>query len=137
MKYLLIAGSRTFDDQETFNRVTKEFIDGEERFTVIVEGGAAGVDTMAREYAEAHGMKYEEFKPDWKQYGRAAGPKRNDEMIKFIKERNGVALYFWDEESKGTEQCINSAQRKGVDVTIWSTKRGGYICDGRGDLVLV
>ena len=27
MKYLLIAGSRTFDDRETFNRVTKEFID--------------------------------------------------------------------------------------------------------------
>ena len=130
MKYLLIAGSRTFDDRETFNRVTKEFIDGEERFTVIVEGGAAGADMMAREYAETHGMKVEEFRPDWKQFGRAAGPKRNDMMVKFIKEHNGVALYFWDGESKGTKQCIESARRKGVPVTIWNTAEGRMMEEG-------
>ena len=127
MKYLLIAGSRTFEDRDLFNRVTEEIIDGDERFTVIVEGGAAGADTMAREYAEAHDMKYVEFKPDWKQYGRAAGPKRNDKMIQFIKERNGTALYFWDEESKGTKQCIDSAKRKGIEISVWSTKRGGFL----------
>ena len=127
MKYLLIAGSRTFEDRDLFNRVTEEIIDGDERFTVIVEGGASGADTMAREYAEAHDMKYEEFKPDWKQYGRAAGPKRNDKMIQFIKERNGTALYFWDEESKGTKQCIDSAKRKGIEISVWSTKRGGFL----------
>lgn len=127
MKYLLIAGSRSFEDRDLFNRVTEEIIDGDERFTVIVEGGAAGADTMAREYAEAHDMKYEEFKPDWKQYGRAAGPKRNDKMVQFIKERNGTALYFWDEESKGTKQCIDSAKRKGIEISVWSTKRGGFL----------
>jgi uncharacterized phage-like protein YoqJ len=127
LKYLLIAGSRSFEDRDLFNRVTEEIIDGDERFTVIVEGGAAGADTMAREYAEAHDMKYEEFKPDWKQYGRAAGPKRNDKMIQFIKERNGTALYFWDEESKGTKQCIDSAKRKDIEISVWSTKRGGFL----------
>lgn len=130
MKYLLIAGSRTFDDRETFNRVTEEIIDGDEKFTVIVEGGAAGADMMAREYAETHGMKVEEFRPDWKQFGRAAGPKRNDLMVKFIKERNGVALYFWDGESKGTKQCIESARRKGVPVTIWNTAEGRMMEEG-------
>lgn len=127
MKYLLIAGSRTFGDREMFNRVTEKIIDGDERFTVIVEGGAAGADTMAREYAEAHGMKYEEFKADWKKYGRAAGPKRNDEMIQYIMEKNGTALYFWDEESKGTKQCIDSAQRKGIDINVWSTRKNHFL----------
>lgn len=127
MKYLLIAGSRSFEDRDLFNRVTEELIDGDERFTIIVEGGATGADTMAREYAEAHDMKYEEFKPDWKHYGRAAGPKRNDKMVQFIKERNGTALYFWDEESKGTKQCIDSAKRKGIEISVWSTKRGGFL----------
>ena len=127
MKYLLIAGSRNFGDKEIFDRVTREIIDGDERFTVIVEGGASGADTLAREYAEENGMKYEEFKADWKQYGRAAGPKRNDEMVKYIKEKNGCALYFWDGESKGTKQCIDSALRKGIDVTVWDTREGRYM----------
>lgn len=126
MRYLLIAGSRNFEDRETFNRVTDENIDGDHRFTVIVEGGASGADTLAREYALERGMNYKEFKADWKRYGRAAGPKRNDEMIVFIKEKNGVALYFWDGKSKGTKQCIESARRKGINVTIWDTTNGRY-----------
>ena len=130
MKYLLIAGSRDFEDWGTFKKVVREYIDGDERFTVIVEGGAAGSDMMAREYAEARGMKVEEFRPDWKQFGRAAGPKRNDMMVKFIKERNGTALYFWDGQSKGTKQCIESARRKGVPVTIWNTAEGRMMEEG-------
>ena len=127
MKYLLIAGSRNFEDWKIFEMVTREIIDGDERFTVIVEGGASGADSMARRYAEENGMKAEEFRADWKQYGRAAGPKRNDEMVKYVAERNGTALYFWDGESKGTKQCIDSARRKGIDVTIWDTKKGGFM----------
>ena len=127
MKYLLIAGSRNFEDREIFDRVTEEIIDGDHQFTVIVEGGASGADTMAREYAQEHDMRHIEFKAEWKKYGRAAGPKRNDEMIAFIKEKNGMALYFWDEESRGTKQCIDSARRKGIDIVIWSTKRGCFL----------
>lgn len=121
MKYLLIAGSRDFNDREMFNQVTRALIDGDERFTVIVEGGASGADTMAREYAEEHDMKYEEFRADWKKYGRAAGPKRNDEMTKYVAEKNGTALFFWDGESKGTEQCIKSAGRQKLAVYVWNT----------------
>lgn len=127
MKYLLIAGSRNFEDWKIFEMVTREIIDGDERFTVIVEGGASGADSMARRYAGENGMTAEEFRADWKQYGRAAGPKRNDEMVKYVAERNGTALFFWDGESKGTKQCIDSARRKGIDVTIWDTKKGGFM----------
>ena len=127
MKYLLIAGSRNFEDWKIFEMVTREIIDGDERFTVIVEGGAAGADSMARKYAAENGMKTVEFTPDWKQYGRAAGPKRNDEMVRFIAERNGTALYFWDGESKGTKQCISSARRKGLKIAIWDTVKGRFM----------
>ena len=126
MKYLLIAGSRTFEDRETFDRVVKEVI-GEEKEVTIIEGGAAGADTMAREYATRNGLAVLEYRPDWKRYGRAAGPKRNDEMTACVRENGGTALYFWDEESKGTKQCIASARKQGIGVTIWSTKQGAYL----------
>ena len=116
MKYLLIAGSRTFNDRETFNLVTREII-----------GGAAGADSLARDFANENGLPVMEFKPDWKKYGRAAGPKRNDAMTAFIKENGGAALYFWDEESRGTKQCISSAQKKGIVAHVWSTKKNCYL----------
>ena len=127
MKYLLIAGSRNFNDRETFERVAADYIDMDARFTTIVEGGASGADSLAKEYAEKYCAGFVEFKADWKKYGRAAGPKRNDEMVAFIKEKNGTALYFWDGESIGTKQCIESARRKGVDVTVWNTTTGEYM----------
>ncbi len=130
MKYLLIAGSRDFEDWETFEKVTREYIDGDERFTVIVEGGANGADNMAKRYGVQNGMTVAEIRADWKRYGRAAGPKRNDEMIQLIKEKNGTALYFWDGQSKGTKQCIESARRKGVPVTIWNTAEGRMMEEG-------
>ena len=127
MKYLLIAGSRNYTDRDTFNRVTEEYIDSEDAFTVIVAGGAAGADELAKDYALEHGLQYIEFPADWEKYGRAAGPKRNDEMVKFIKEKNGTALYFWDGESKGTKHCIESARKNGIDVTIWDTAEGRFM----------
>jgi len=127
MKYLLIAGSRNYTDRDTFNRVTEEYIDSEDASTVIVAGGAAGADELAKDYALEHGLQYIEFPADWEKYGRAAGPKRNDEMVKFIKEKNGTALYFWDGESKGTKHCIESARKNGIDVTIWDTAEGRFM----------
>ena len=126
MKHLLIAGSRAFEDRELLYRVADEVLAGDNE-AVIIEGGTAGADSLAKDYALEHGLELVEFMADWKQYGRAAGPKRNDEMVDYIKEKDGEALYFWDEESKGTKQCIESAQKKGVPVRVWSTKRGAFL----------
>ena len=113
MNYLLIAGCRDFDDAETFDRVVREYLGGDEAGTVIVEGGAKGVDTLAREYAEKNGMTYVEMAADWKKYGRAAGPKRNEAMTKYIFDMNGAACLF----RSGT-------QTKGG---FWNERRGGAL----------
>ena len=84
---------------------------------------------MAREWAESHGRKFVEFTADWKKYGRAAGPKRNDEMTAFIAENGGRAVYIWDGKSKGTKQCINSAMKREISVEIYMEKES----DGSGE----
>ena len=132
--YVLIAGSRDFTDRQTFDRIVRESIEVRTLLyeIVIVEGGCRGVDTMARQYAIDRGLSYQEFKPDWKKYGKAAGPRRNDEMTDWLAENgrgwdHSVALFFWGGESKGTKHCIESAKKRGIPARIWNTKTGKYM----------
>ena len=63
--------------------------------TEIVSGGARGIDTCAKEYALAHGLKLTEFLPEYEKYGRTAPLKRNDTIIEYA----DAVLAFWDGES--------------------------------------
>ena len=134
--YILIAGSRNFENLDifacVFNNLVMELPEHvrASRNIVIVEGGARGVDTMAREFAKGNGLLFKEFKPEWNKYGRAAGPKRNDDMTEYVAEHNGRALYFWDGESRGTKQCIMSARKRGLPITVWNTKEGRLMKEG-------
>lgn len=44
--------------------------------TEIVSGGAKGIDTCARQFAETNEYKFTEFKPDYEKYGRVAPIRR-------------------------------------------------------------
>lgn len=125
-KYLLVVGSRTFDDYDTMAKVMNENTPELEDL-VIVEGGAKGADSMARAWANCCGVAFKEFKPNWGKYGKAAGLYRNIEMVEFIRENGGRALYFWDGKSKGTKQCIDSAKKLEVPVRVWNTEEGRYM----------
>ena len=63
-----------------------------EGVTEIVSGGAAGIDTCAREYAVANGIKITEFLPDYARYGRGAPIRRNLQII----DHADMVLAFWD-----------------------------------------
>ena len=115
-EYILVAGSRSFADKELLARILGENVKADD---TIVEGGAKGVDSMAREWAEARGISVTEIKADWTKYGRAAGPKRNDTMTAFIAEHGGRAVFIWDGQSKGTRQCITSAMKRGISCRVY------------------
>ena len=85
--------------------------------TEIISGGAKGVDTDARKYALAHGIKLTEFLPDYKRYGRGAAPlKRNLQIIKY----SDIVLAFWDGTSKGTKYVIDNCRKMGVTVKVYT-----------------
>ena len=119
--FILVAGSRNFVNAERLAKILAENVGADD---TIVEGGAQGVDSMARQWAEARDINVVEIKADWKKYGRAAGPKRNDEMTKFVAERGGKAVFIWDGESKGTKQCISSARKRELDCRVYLEKEG-------------
>ena len=126
MKFLLIAGGRNFEDREIFESVVSETIGNAEEVT-IVQGGAPGADKLAREYAISHGLECAEFPADWQKYGKAAGPKRNDQMTAFVASKGGIGLFFWDGQSRGTRHCIKSARKAKITFTIWDTNRNCFM----------
>lgn len=115
-EYILIAGSRNFTNEKRLAEILEKEVGADD---IIVEGGATGVDSMAREWAEARGIAVIEIRADWKKYGRAAGPKRNDAMTAYIAEHGGLAVFIWDGKSKGTKQCIDSAMKRMIPIIIY------------------
>lgn len=83
--------------------------------TEIVSGGAKGVDSSAREYAQAHDIKLTEFLPEYEKYGRSAPLKRNITII----ENADIVLAFWDGKSKGTKFVIDNCHKRNIEVKVY------------------
>lgn len=77
--------------------------------TVVVTGGADGVDKEAIAAAHEVFLSVEIHWPDWDAYGKAAGPMRNTKIVKDCDE----LVAFWDGSSSGTADVIGKAQRAG------------------------
>src|SRR5206468_1198725 len=116
MKRLLICGDRRWTDLAMILEAMRA-LPGD---TVIIEGEAAGADSLARLCAEARSMRVLRFPADWKRYGRAAGPIRNRQMLD--EGRPDEVWAFHDDlaNSKGTADMIAQATRRNVPVRVFS-----------------
>ncbi len=79
--------------------------------TEIVSGGAKGVDSQARDFAEKNNLKYTEFKPDYRRFGKGAPLKRNLEIISYA-----FFIAIWDGKSKGTKFVIEHCDSEKIKV---------------------
>ena len=107
---IAIVGSREYPSPAPIEAYVAELPVG----TVIVSGGARGVDSWAAEAARAHGLKVTEFLADWERHGRGAGPKRNAEIVEAADE----LVAFWDGRSRGTLNSVALAVRKGIPASV-------------------
>lgn len=94
---LLIAGSRHITvDLDFIHNLMNSF--GIKQPEMIISGGAKGIDSIAKRYAITTGVEHKEFLPDWQKYGKAGGPRRNEQMAK----EADVLLLIWDGGSMGS-----------------------------------
>jgi len=80
--------------------------------TMVVSGGAKGVDSFAKRFAARHHIPLMEFLPDYAKFGRYATLRRNTQIVK---EANCV-IAFPSSNSRGTLHGINEAKRLGKPV---------------------
>ena len=95
-----VIGSRGLTIAEDLGQLMPEGV------TEIVSGGARGIDTCAKEYALANGLKLTEFLPDYELYGRAAPLMRNEIIVDYA----DVVFAFWDGQSRGTAYVIRKCR---------------------------
>lgn len=99
-------------------------IDALDPTTVVVSGGARGVDRRAVARAKHRGMQFEEFPADWDGEGRGAGLARNERMLVTVDR----VIAFWDEESRGTKHAIEFARGRQIPVQVvtWEPNADDY-----------
>lgn len=111
MRRLIIAGSRHLDEAAALDAI--ESVAKPEHVSEVVSGGARGADAAGERWAERHSIPVRRFPADWSQ-GRAAGPKRNEEMAAY----GQALLALWDYQSRGTADMIRRARAHGLPVRI-------------------
>jgi hypothetical protein len=105
-----IVGSRSWPDLDRVRAVVDTLPEG----TVVVSGGARGVDTAAWLAAQARGLRAVVHLADWKKHGNAAGVIRNTAIVESCDE----VIAFWDGESRGTADTIRKARAAGKPVRV-------------------
>ena len=85
---------------------------------VIVTGGARGADTIAHDFAAAHGNPTEVHYAQWEKHGKSAGPIRNQEMLACGLD---LVLAFHPDlrASKGTADMVRRARKAGLEVRVF------------------
>ena len=83
--------------------------------TLIISGGASGVDTLAERYADERGIEKLIFYPNSELYGKSAPLIRD----KLIVDSADLVIAVWDGQSRGTEFTISYAKRRNVPCEIY------------------
>ena len=104
---LLVVGSRTIKDFDIEKYIPPET-------TMIITGGAAGVDSLAEKIADEKRLSKLVLRPQYNLYGRAAPLKRNEKMVELC----DVALIIWDGSSRGTKYTADYARKSGKKVIL-------------------
>ncbi len=102
---VIVAGSRTIRNYQLVSTCIEEssFLP-----SVIIQGGAAGVDRCAARWAREHNVECVTVKANWLLLGRKAGPIRNQDMAG----RGDALVLIWDGKSKGSASMKDAWLKK-------------------------
>jgi hypothetical protein len=112
MMRVIVAGSRWITQDEIVLRALEK-----SQFTIdeIVHGGARGPDSVAGQWAEDNDIPQVIYEPDWDEYGKAAGPLRNEQMALYA----DALVAVWDGESSGTHDMLKRARKHGLTIALY------------------
>ena len=105
-----VVGSREYPDLEAVH----EYVCGLPPDTVVVSGGARGVDSKAHASAKESGLNVEIYYPRWDLHGRAAGIYRNMAIVQAASR----VVVFWDGSSRGAAHVIEYCKRIGKEFVV-------------------
>ena len=119
---VIIAGSRNTSnaDREVADAITASKFN----ITEVVCGQSGNVDLAGKRWGDANGVFVKDFFADWDSFGKAAGPKRNQEMAGYAffgpdgtkGIGDGGLIMLWDGSSRGTANMAAHAAICGLKI---------------------
>lgn len=107
-----IVGSRSLDFE-----IDDSFVP--QSATMIISGGARGIDRRARNLASKRHIPIVEILPDYELYGKKAPIYRNDIIIS----KADMVVAIWDGISRGTRYVIDKCEETGKKVDVYIIKK--------------
>jgi len=120
---VLVSGDRNWIDEQFIHDLLGLYKAEYGHRLVIVQGGAKGVDTIAKEWAEKNRVDVITRWAHWDHYGKPAGPIRNHVMHDEHKPHLVIAIHpnmFGG--SIGTYEMYRYAKRNGTNVRYFTGK---------------
>lgn len=109
---ILVCGGRKYNNRaRVYSTLTR--IHTLKPIEVLIEGGAKGADTLAREWAKDAGVHCATMPALWNKLGDAAGPPRNRAMALL---RPTLVVAF--PGNSGTRDMMNTAIRNNIKLLI-------------------
>lgn len=112
-KKVAIVGSRNYPRLD----LVRQYVASLAEDTVVVSGGARGVDETAEQAARERGLQVESRPANW-EHGKLAGFRRNSEIVAAADE----VVAFWHAQSRGTFDTITKARKTGKPVLIFDSE---------------
>lgn len=113
---VLVCGSRNWPSNAMWF-ITQAMIEHAEHGSLVITGGARGVDQHAHREAIRLGWPTRVMSADWEGHGRRAGFLRN---IAMLDEQPDLVLAFHAHGSKGTAHTIREAYRRGIRMRVFT-----------------
>lgn len=108
---LLITASRDWTDESTISLEMAWYAMGSKDVTVVHGDCPTGGDAIADKLAPRMSFAVERHPADWRRWGRAAGFRRNAEMVALGAD---VCLAFIKNNSKGATMTADLAEKAGI-----------------------
>lgn len=119
MQRIAIVGSRSINDLELLENIWKQ-LNLPYKDVTIVSGGAIGVDSNGADFSDKYGIPIIVFKPNWARYGKSAGFKRNEDIIKNC----DICIAIWDGKSQGTKHSMDLCKAYFKRLYVWNNSPG-------------
>lgn len=112
---VLVTGSRNWENRLVI-RSALDLVHFAQGRCVLVSGACpTGADRMAEKHATYLRWTIERHPADWDRYGKAAGPRRNAEMVRLGAD---VCLAFIRDGSRGATHTARLARDHGIPTTV-------------------